>query len=64
VGSAAITLFGPLRGLRTVTLFLVALMRGYCKFDWYLLHIAIREGPVVKLLTVTLGGNHEDVVEA
>jgi hypothetical protein len=39
-------------------------MRGYYKFDWHLLNIAIRESAVVKLFTVTLGGNHEDVVEA
>ena len=39
-------------------------MRGYRKYDWHLFDIAIRQGPVVKLLTVTLGGNHEDVVEA
>ena len=63
MGSAAIAWTG-ICGLRSVILFLVALMRGYYKFDWHLLHIAIRESAVVKLLTVTLGGNHEDVVEA
>ena len=54
----------PVSGFRSVILLLGALMRGYCKYNWHLFHIAIRQGAVVKLLTVTLGGHHEDVVEA
>lgn len=45
------------RVFRSVILLLEALMRGACKYNWHLIHIATKQGAVVKLLTITLGGN-------